>query len=288
MNSAAHQVTKNLTLDVVLARCGNSCSAEPMASKAIKQVPLDSTPISPKAKIDSVVFSVPTSGLSGGLEDHSSNSDLRVLLQTDACAAPTKISSSGPNPDPSPPPTDAVDPSAQDAGYPIAVPKGTSRPYLGLSDVSGCEAYADGISHEAGDCGLQSPVMQDPSDEICLIPRDDVSTPESIAWIIRNESRHGNVHALSNVDPDAGDVGSDSLSHAIPTLSDDKVAQRCPEFHQPCCSQAARIPEGTSSGNEAAVQGLPWCDPNASPNCHQGPPARLTDDELFARQALNG
>ncbi|GMH31847.1 hypothetical protein Nepgr_033691 [Nepenthes gracilis] len=288
MNSAAHLVTKNLTPDVVSAGCGNSCSAEPMASKAIKQVPLDSILISPKAKIDSVVFSVPTSGLPGGLEVHSSNSDLPVLLQTDAYVAPANISSSGPNPNPSPPPADAVDPSAQDAGCSIAVPKGTSRPYPCLSDVSGCEAYADGISHEMGDCGLQSSVMQAPSDEFCLIPGDDDSTPESIARIVRNESGRGNVHALSNVDPDAGDVGSDSLSHAILTLSDDKVAQRCPDFHQPCCSQAARIPEGSSSGNEAAVQGLPWCDPNASPNCHQGPPARLTDDELLARQAING
>ncbi|GMH21194.1 hypothetical protein Nepgr_023036 [Nepenthes gracilis] len=54
------------------------------------------------------------------------------------------------------------------------------------------------------------------------------------------------------------------------------------------CHQAVRIPERSSSGNVAAMQGLSQCDPNASPNCHQGPPARRNDEELFARQAING
>ncbi|GMH12939.1 hypothetical protein Nepgr_014780 [Nepenthes gracilis] len=49
------------------------------------------------------------------------------------------------------------------------------------------------------------------------------------------------------------------------------------------CHQAYPHSEGSSSGNKAAMRGLSQCDPNASPNCHQGPPARRTDDELFAR-----
>ncbi|GMH02094.1 hypothetical protein Nepgr_003933 [Nepenthes gracilis] len=95
--------------------------------------------------------------------------------------------------------------------------------------------------------------------------------------LVTSDFGHGNDHALSNVDPNAGDVGSDSLSHAIPTLIDDKVVQRCLDLQLPCCSQADCIPEGSSSGNVAARQGLAQCDPTASPKCHQGHPT-LGDD----------
>ncbi|GMH02105.1 hypothetical protein Nepgr_003944 [Nepenthes gracilis] len=112
-----------------------------------------------------------------------------------------------------------------------------------------------------------------PSEENCLIPGVDDSTPESIMRIVRNDFGHGTDHALSNVDLDAGDVGSDSLSRAISTLIDDKVVQRCLDLQLPCCSQADYIPEGSSSGNVAARQGLAQCYPTASPKCHQGHPA---------------
>ncbi|GMH24768.1 hypothetical protein Nepgr_026611 [Nepenthes gracilis] len=95
MNSHAHRLPKNSNPVVDAAGCGNPFSVEPTGSKATKQVPLDSYPVSPKAKLDSVVLPVPTSGLHGGLEDHSSNSDSCVLHQTDACAAPVNNSSSG-------------------------------------------------------------------------------------------------------------------------------------------------------------------------------------------------
>ncbi|GMH19258.1 hypothetical protein Nepgr_021099 [Nepenthes gracilis] len=66
--------------------------------------------------------------------------------------------------------------------------------------------------------------------------------------------------------------------------------QCCLDQQLPCSTQAAResVPDGSSSGSEAAMQGMSLCGANASPNCHQGPPARWTDEELFARQAING
>ncbi|GMH29848.1 hypothetical protein Nepgr_031691 [Nepenthes gracilis] len=95
MNSHAHRIPKNSNPVVDAADCGNPYPVEPTGSKATKQVPLDSYPISPKEKLDSVVLSMATSGLHGGLEDHSSNSDSCVLHQSDACAAPVNNSSSG-------------------------------------------------------------------------------------------------------------------------------------------------------------------------------------------------
>ncbi|GMH29450.1 hypothetical protein Nepgr_031293 [Nepenthes gracilis] len=64
-----------------------------------------------------------------------------------ACATLDKNSSYGPGPVPSSPLADADAPSAQGAGCSIAVPTGTSRPNSRLSDVSGCEACAEGDSH---------------------------------------------------------------------------------------------------------------------------------------------
>ncbi|GMH15589.1 hypothetical protein Nepgr_017430 [Nepenthes gracilis] len=74
--SAAHQVAKNSSLDCL------------MVSKAIKQVPLASNQLSPKEKIDSVVFPLPTSGLPDGLKDHSLISDLSVLHQAGLAGCP--------------------------------------------------------------------------------------------------------------------------------------------------------------------------------------------------------
>ncbi|GMH27881.1 hypothetical protein Nepgr_029724 [Nepenthes gracilis] len=55
-------------------------------------------------------------------------------------------------------------------------------------------------------------------------------------------------------------------------------------FISPCCSKAARVSEGPSSGNVAAcVGGLSLCNPSDSPSCHLGA-CPLTEDELFARQ----
>ncbi|GMH16832.1 hypothetical protein Nepgr_018673 [Nepenthes gracilis] len=92
-NSAAHQVAKNSSLDVDAADCGYPSSANLMVSKAIKQVPLASNQLSPKEKIDSGVFPLPTSGLPDGLKDHSLN--LGVLHQAGVCDAPAKNSPSG-------------------------------------------------------------------------------------------------------------------------------------------------------------------------------------------------
>ncbi|GMH31234.1 hypothetical protein Nepgr_033077 [Nepenthes gracilis] len=89
----------------------------------------------------------------------------------------------------------------------------------------------------------------------------------------------GNVHALSNVDPSAGDP----LAHANTTFSDDKGIQQCPDLHLPCCSKDARVPEGPSSGNVAAMQGLSLCNPTDSPSCHLEPHARWTEDDIIAR-----
>ncbi|GMH29499.1 hypothetical protein Nepgr_031342 [Nepenthes gracilis] len=89
----------------------------------------------------------------------------------------------------------------------------------------------------------------------------------------------GNVHALSNVDPSAGDP----LARANTTFSDDKGIQKCPDLQLPCCSRAARVPEGPSSGNVAAVPGLSLCNPNDSPSCHLEPHARWTEDDIIAR-----
>ncbi|GMH18604.1 hypothetical protein Nepgr_020445 [Nepenthes gracilis] len=78
------------------------------------------------------------------------------------------------------------------------------------------------------------------------------------------------VHALPNVDPIVGDP----LAHANSTFSDDKGILQCPDLHLPCCSKAARVLEGPSSGNVAAVQGLSLCNPSDSPSCHLEPHAR--------------
>ncbi|GMH17730.1 hypothetical protein Nepgr_019571 [Nepenthes gracilis] len=95
MNSHAHRLPKNSNPVVDAAGCNSPYSDEPTGSKATKQVPVDSNPVSPKAKLDSVVLPVPSSGLHGGLEDQSSNSDSCMLHQTDACAASVNNPSSG-------------------------------------------------------------------------------------------------------------------------------------------------------------------------------------------------
>ncbi|GMH14058.1 hypothetical protein Nepgr_015899 [Nepenthes gracilis] len=66
--------------------------------------------------------------------------------------------------------------------------------------------------------------------------------------------------------------------------------QRCLDLQLPCCTPAARKsgPDGSYSGSVATLQGMSLCGANASPSCHQGPPARWTDEELLARQAING
>ncbi|GMH04858.1 hypothetical protein Nepgr_006698 [Nepenthes gracilis] len=82
-----------------------------------------------------------------------------------------------------------------------------------------------------------------------------------------NDVGCGKVQAMPDVDPDA-----DRVSPAILTLNDAKAVQRCIDIPLPCCSQAARVPEGSPSGDGAAVQGMAHCNPNASPSCHQGTP----------------
>ncbi|GMH10590.1 hypothetical protein Nepgr_012431 [Nepenthes gracilis] len=66
--------------------------------------------------------------------------------------------------------------------------------------------------------------------------------------------------------------------------------QRFLDLHLPCCTQAVceSVPNGSSSRCEATVQGGSLRGANASPSYPQGPPARWTDDELFAKQAING
>ncbi|GMH02086.1 hypothetical protein Nepgr_003925 [Nepenthes gracilis] len=66
--------------------------------------------------------------------------------------------------------------------------------------------------------------------------------------------------------------------------------QRCLDLYLPCCTQAAResVPDGSSSGCEAAMQGVSLCGDNAFPSCPVGPPVGWTDDELFEKQAVNG
>ncbi|GMH03503.1 hypothetical protein Nepgr_005342 [Nepenthes gracilis] len=94
----------------------------------------------------------------------------------------------------------------------------------------------------------------------------------------------GLVHALPNVDPSAGDP----LARAISSFSDDKGILQCPDLHLPCCSKATRVPVGPSSGSVAAVQGLLPCNPSDSSSCHLEPHAHWNEDELSARQAING
>ncbi|GMH02237.1 hypothetical protein Nepgr_004076 [Nepenthes gracilis] len=95
---------------------------------------------------------------------------------------------------------------------------------------------------------------------------------------------HGIVHALPNVDPSA----DDPLARANSIFSDDKGILQCPDLHLPCCSKAARVPEGPSTGNVAVVQGVSLRNPSDSPSCHLEPHARWTEDQLFARPAING
>ncbi|GMH10625.1 hypothetical protein Nepgr_012466 [Nepenthes gracilis] len=146
MSTATHQVVKNSTPDVVSVGCGNPRSAEP---KFPKLSPVDSIPISPKAKVDSLVNSEPTSGMPGGLEDHSLSSDMSLLPQEGACAASDKNSTCGPGPVPSSPLADADAPPAPGAGCSIVDSIGTSRRNSCLSDIPCREAYAEGVSHGA-------------------------------------------------------------------------------------------------------------------------------------------
>ncbi|GMH06033.1 hypothetical protein Nepgr_007873 [Nepenthes gracilis] len=53
-------------------------SAEPIASNAIIKVPMDSIPISPKAEGEFLVNSAPAFEMSGGLEDHSLVSAMKL------------------------------------------------------------------------------------------------------------------------------------------------------------------------------------------------------------------
>ncbi|GMH11597.1 hypothetical protein Nepgr_013438 [Nepenthes gracilis] len=66
--------------------------------------------------------------------------------------------------------------------------------------------------------------------------------------------------------------------------------QCCLDLQLPCCTSAAHKsgPDGSYSGSVAALQDVSLCGANASPSCHQGPPARWIDEELFARQEING
>ncbi|GMH06000.1 hypothetical protein Nepgr_007840 [Nepenthes gracilis] len=70
-------------------------SAEPIASNAIIKVPVDSIPISPKAEGEFLVNSAPAFGMSGGLEDRSLVSAMKLSPQEGACAASGKNSTCG-------------------------------------------------------------------------------------------------------------------------------------------------------------------------------------------------
>ncbi|GMH14504.1 hypothetical protein Nepgr_016345 [Nepenthes gracilis] len=108
---------------------------------------------------------------------------------------------------------------------------------------------------------------------------------------------------------DAPTVDSTPTPHAVQQAPDDDSAcriaadierlrkqlmeikeQRRLDLQLPCCTPAARKSslDGSYLGSEDAVQGMSLRGANASPSCHQGPPARWADEELFARQALNG
>ncbi|GMH25426.1 hypothetical protein Nepgr_027269 [Nepenthes gracilis] len=108
-------------------------------------------------------------------------------------------------------------------------------------------------------------------------PTDD-STP----------SPHAVQHDLAPDDDSACRIASD-VERLRKQLMEIKE-QRCLDLQLLGCTPAARKsgPDGSYSGSEAALQGVSLCGANASPSYHQGPPARWTDEELFARQALNG
>ncbi|GMH15518.1 hypothetical protein Nepgr_017359 [Nepenthes gracilis] len=99
---------------------------------------------------------------------------------------------------------------------------------------------------------------------------------------------HHSRDPLPIVDPDVDGVGS-VVSRAFPTLNDDKVTLRCLDIQPPCCTPAARVPEGSSLGNVDAVQGLTQCSPNASSSCNQGLlPVGLRMSYLLGRRLMDG
>ncbi|GMH03434.1 hypothetical protein Nepgr_005273 [Nepenthes gracilis] len=114
----------------------------------------------------------------------------------------------------------------------------------------------------------------------------DVSEDDGVPSGSMNDE-HANVvittdhPVLDVVAPCVGEHVAGSLPRPLTTLEgapieDDSRGRwvlSCPDLPLPCCSRAARVPEGPSFGNVAAVQGLSLCNPNDSPSCHLEPHA---------------
>ncbi|GMH03420.1 hypothetical protein Nepgr_005259 [Nepenthes gracilis] len=88
-STAAKQAVVNLNPDVV-----SVTSAEPEASIAIEKVPVDSISISSEEKVDILVNSTSSSGMSGRTVDHSLDSVLNLSPQEGAHTAHDNVSSS--------------------------------------------------------------------------------------------------------------------------------------------------------------------------------------------------
>ncbi|GMH19583.1 hypothetical protein Nepgr_021424 [Nepenthes gracilis] len=133
----------------------------------------------------------------------------------------------------------------------------------------------------------------------CSVEGHEASVAEAVESC---DLGRGNVHTLPIVDPSAGDP----LARAKSSLSDDNGSLQCPEPHLPICFEAARVPERPSktltpieSGHDSVLAMpivYPDCgaeDPTAVSRAFAAAfqlvsPALRNEDELFARQAING
>ncbi|GMH11623.1 hypothetical protein Nepgr_013464 [Nepenthes gracilis] len=162
---------------------------------------------------------------------------------------------------------------------------------LGQLDPAPCVLLVNSESQPLGVTSRESPEL------LVSLHLPDSKAASFVKDPLHLEGQHIPIYAGEVLDDVSSGMPSEAAVEDAPTAvsTPSPHAVQCdlvPDDDSACriASNAAResVPDGSSSGSETAVQGMLLCGANASPSCHQGPPARWTDEELFARQAING